>query len=222
MIYTAFDSPTDFDPSFIPPPVEGMPTPVWELATMYPPQGAWTEEEYLQLTDETNRRIEFTDGNLEFLPVPTLTHQLILVWLFELLRDHVKAADAGLALPSGTRVRTPDGEFREPDIVFVLKASPKRGERFFSGADLVVEIVSGSTKDRQRDLVSKVAIYAAAGIPEYWIVDPQESKITVLALPEGTSEYAEHGVFHSGETATSKLLDGFVIDVKACFDAAKG
>ena len=49
--------------------------PVWELAMNYPLQGDWTEEEYLAL--ETNRLVEFSDGFLEFLPMPSLIHQLI-------------------------------------------------------------------------------------------------------------------------------------------------
>jgi hypothetical protein len=44
---------------------------VWELATLFPAQGEWSEEEYLDVTDGTNRRIELVDGRLEFLPIPT-------------------------------------------------------------------------------------------------------------------------------------------------------
>lgn len=222
MLTSTFDYAYDFDPDFAPRPRQGQPEFVWELATMFPAQGSWTEEEYLRLTDSTNRLIEYTNGKLEFLPMPTLTHQLLLVWLLETVREYAKTNDAGLALPSGTRVRVSDSKFCEPDLLFVRKSSTKKGERYFNGADFVAEIVSGSPEDRERDYREKVAHYAAADIPEYWIVDPQESKITVLTLPDGASEYATHGVFTTGETATSKLLEGFVVDVKACFDAAKG
>jgi len=43
-----------------------------------PPQCAWSEDEYLRLTDHSNRLIEFTDGRIEELPPPTFTHQSIL------------------------------------------------------------------------------------------------------------------------------------------------
>jgi hypothetical protein len=42
----------------------------WELATLFPKQGGWSEYDYLQLTDDTNGRVELTDGRLEFLPMP--------------------------------------------------------------------------------------------------------------------------------------------------------
>jgi Uma2 family endonuclease len=72
-------------------------------------------------------------------------------------------------------------------------------------------VVSGGEDDRRGDLTNKRAEYAAAGIPEYWIVDPEEGRITVLIL-DGTT-YTVHGEFSRGQQATSKLLPGFVVDV---------
>ena len=84
-----------------------------------------------------------------------------------------------------------------------------------------MEIVSESKDDRERDVVEKRKDYAQAGIPEYWIVDPETETITVLTLLAGQTEYAVHGEFKPGRTATSKLLDGFAVDVAACFAAGK-
>ena len=67
----------------------------WEIATMYPAQGDWTEAEYLNLTDSTNRLIEFTDGYLEFLTMPTLEHQKILRFLFRLLDSYSLSRNLG-------------------------------------------------------------------------------------------------------------------------------
>lgn len=222
MNITDFDPYLDFDLTVLPPPSkpEG-PIPVWEIATMFPLQGDWTEEQYLELTDSTNRKIEFVAGHLEFLAMPTEVHQLLLLYLMDVLRAAIEP-NRGMVLFSGIRVRTVSDAMREPDLVYLCKENyAKRGDRFWKGADLALEVVSPDANSENRDYVTKRSEYAAAGIAEYWIVDPQESKITVLTLPEGKSEYAEHGVFRPGETATSKLLDGFVVDVKACFDAAK-
>ena len=88
-------------------------------------------------------------------------------------------------------------------------------DRYWLGADLVVEVVSPNDPDR--DLIEKRADYAEGGIPEYWIVDPRGETITVLALAGET--YVERGVFGRGGTAASLLLDGFAADVSAVFDA---
>jgi Uma2 family endonuclease len=78
-----------------------------------------------------------------------------------------------------------------------------------------MEVVSADKSGR--DLVEKRAEYAAAGIPEYWIVNPLHCTITVLTL-EGVT-YREHGVFAPGARATSVLLAGFAVDVRAAFAA---
>ena len=99
---------------------------------------------------------------------------------------------------------------REPDVLCVL---PEHGdlwkEEFAGGADLVIEVVSPS--DPKRDTVVKRQEYARAGIREYWIADPMAEAITVLTL--AGDAYEEHGVFAPGQRATSRLLQGFGVDV---------
>ena len=107
-------------------------------------------------------------------------------------------------------------QHREPDLLLVRDAGdPRRHDRYWLGADLVAEVVS---PDRpERDLVQKREEYAAAGILEYWIVDPRVETITVLRLAGGA--YVELGVFARGEQATSALLAGFAVDVADIFAA---
>jgi Uma2 family endonuclease len=89
-------------------------------------------------------------------------------------------------------------------------------KQYWEAADLVMEVVSESDPKRDRD--TKRSEYAQAGIPEYWIVDPQSLLITVLTL-QG-NEYAVHGQFVIGQQATSKLLPGFEVEVEQVFAAA--
>jgi Uma2 family endonuclease len=180
-----------------------------------PLQGLWTEEQYLRLTDQTNHLIEFTDGVLEVLPMPTDSHQALLLLLYELLKDRVRP-EGGIVRVAPLRVRIRSGKFREPDVLLLLAADdPRRQDAFWLGADLVVEIVS---PDRpERGFVDKRADYAEAGIPEYWIINPLDETITVLALR--SNAYAAHGVFRRGEQATSLLLAGFRVPVDEVFDA---
>ena len=107
------------------------------------------------------------------------------------------------------------GRYREPDLVFVLaEHAHLEGEAYFSGADLVVEVVSPDDPDR--DLVDKRADYAEIGIAEYWIVNPLDETVTVLRL-DG-KQYTEHGVFQRGASATSLLLADVEVAVDAVFD----
>ncbi len=180
-----------------------------------PLQGAWDEEQYLWLTDHTNRLVEFTDGYLEVLPMPTDRQQTILLLLYEAFRAHLRSV-GGKVLVAPLRLRVGERKHREPDLLLVRDAGdPRRRDRYWLGADLVAEVVS---PDRpERDLVQKREEYAAAGILEYWIVDPRVETITVLRLEGGA--YVEHGVFGRGARATSALLAGFAVYVDAVFDA---
>ena len=185
------------------------------LSDILPRQGCWSDEAYLWLTDHGCRLIEFTDGRIEELPLPTFTHQAILSFLHALFRAWLKPR-GGVVVFSGLRMRIREGKFREPDLLLLRERSDARcQDRYWLGADLVAEVVSPDDPDR--DLVEKRIDYAEAGIPEYWIVDPRDETITVLVLDGDI--YVEHGVHARGEEAASPLLDGFSADVTAVFDA---
>jgi Uma2 family endonuclease len=191
--------------------------PTWEIAELFPRQGYWSEGEYLSI--KTNRLVELVDGKLEMLPMPTQAHQLIAAFLYRYIFEFVASRDLGLVLFAPLRVKVREGQIREPDIVFMAKENDhRRANEFWTGADLVVEVVSND--DPKRDLEVKRREYAEAGIPEYWIVDPRDSTITVLSLAEGDSRYTESGIYGSNQQATSVLLDGLSVDVKAVFATA--
>lgn len=180
-----------------------------------PRQGNWSDEAYLRLTDHTSHLIEFTDGFVEVLPMPTDRHQTILGYLYHLFLARVHPA-GGKVQFAALRLRIRPGKYREPDILLLRDArDERRQDRYWLGADLVVEVVSPDKP--ARDLVDKRRDYAEGRVPEYWIVNPGDETILVLRL-EGDA-YVEHGTFRRGQAATSSLLSGFAVEVSAVFDA---
>lgn len=200
------------------PPTSRKGEPVWEIASLFPNQGHWSEEEYLAL--ETSHFIEFSDSYIEVLPMPTLLHQMIVAFLYQALFQFTQKNQAGTVLFAPLPVRLRPQKYREPDIVFLTteRLENLKGD-YPEGADLVMEVVSGGKEDRDRDLVTKRKEYAQAGISEYWIVDPKYKRITVLSLGQDT--YLEHGKFEADDTATSVLLAGFTVAVNDVFAAAE-
>ena len=172
------------------------------------------------LAIDSRRQVEYVDGWVEFLEVATYPHQRLAKWLLYRLDGFVTARGLGEAFPPPLPVATVSDRWREPDVFFATPEQSAGRDYADNGVSLVIEVVSPDDRSRKRDLVEKRAEYAAAGIPEYWIVDPDLETVTVLTLPEGTAEYAEHGVFAEGETATSLLLEGFAVDVSGLFAAA--
>jgi Uma2 family endonuclease len=187
------------------------------LEEILPAQGEWSEEEYLVLTGHRNRLVEFTDGFLEVLPMPTDKHQSVLQFLF-LAFFHALRPSGGQVHFAPLRLQIRPGKFREPDLLLFLSAAdPRRQNRFWLGADLVLEVVSED--EPERALVDKRSDYAEAHVSEYWIVNPQTETITVLRL-RGDA-YEEAGVYRRGQSATSVLRPEFSVAVAEVFDSAR-
>jgi Uma2 family endonuclease len=191
--------------------------PEWKdtLAEILPPQGEWTEEQYLVLTDHRNRLIEFTDGFLEVLPMPTDKHQSILKFLFLVFFRCIE-------VPGGTvqfaplRLRIRPSKYREPELMAMLAATDaRRQDRFWLGADIALEVVSEDKPER--DLVDKRTDYAEARVAEYWIVNPQTETITIFQL-DGDA-YQQAGIYSRGDVAQSVLVPDLSVAVSNVLDA---
>lgn len=173
-------------------------------------------EEYLEL--KGNHLVEFSNGIVEVLVMPTMAHQLIVLFLCDALRTFVQGSKLGKVLVALFRIRLWENKYREPDVMFMRSENAVRmSNESWDGADLVMEVVSDD--DRRRDVQTKRFEYARAGIPEYWIIDPRDSRVTVLKL-EG-QKYIAHGEFTPGQRAASALLEGFGVGVSETFAAAE-
>jgi Uma2 family endonuclease len=194
------------------------PQPAWNIVQLFPCQGHWDEEDFLSL--HTNKLVEFVDGYVEVLPKPTTSHQFIVQYLHGLLLSFVDARSLGAVIFSPLRLRLRSRLIREPDIIYLARENHQHmHEKYWTGADLVIEVVSADAESHERDYVQKQQDYAEAGIREYWIVDPQLQRIMLLSLKENA--YRALGEFAPGEQAASVLLDGFAVDVSAVFAAGR-
>ena len=188
--------------------------PAWRMALLFPSQGSWTEQEYLAL--DAGRQIEFDRGCVEVLDLPTKEHQRMVRFLFLLMESFVTSRRLGEVFFAPLPVRLWKEKYREPDLIFIKQGRDDIG-KYPNGADLIIEIVSDSPSDRKRDLETKVGEYEMAGIQEYWVVDPQQSMVYVHRLVH--SKYVVE-TFVRGQTADSRVLEGFSVHVAELFDAA--
>jgi Uncharacterized protein conserved in cyanobacteria len=180
------------------------------VAELFPPPGQWTEEDYFALPD-THRYVELSEGKLIVPPHPTNRHQIAVLELAVRLREFARARDLGEVRIAPLPVRLWPGKIREPDIFFFLKAHTDRiGEQVCGVPDLIIEVTSPSTS--RVDRMEKFQEYARAGVPEYWIVDPEARTVEVYVLQRGA--YVLRGKWEPGETASSGLLEGFAVRVE--------
>lgn len=188
--------------------------PAWEIARLFPDQGRWSDDDYFLISERTNRIVELVDGRVEIPEMPGRKHQRMLLIMRDAIQAVVGKSNLGEVLVSPYPVRVNEKTYREPDVIFMRTENLSRmHDQYSEGADLVVEVVS---QDRKRDLVDKRKEYALARIPEYWIVDPAQERVTVLKLVD--QSYIEHGSWTTGGVATSLMLPELQVDVGALFE----
>lgn len=143
----------------------------------------WTYDEFARLPEDGNR-YEIIAGELHMTPAPRPIHQKVTYNLAALIGRFVEQHDLGWVLPGPVDVLFAEGNYLEPDLVFVRRdRSGIITDRGIEGApDLVVEVVSDSTALRDRN--EKRERYAWFGVPEYWVVDAEAGHVEVYRMLE--------------------------------------
>ena len=162
-------------------------------------------------TPEDGNRYEVIDGELFVTPPPIEPHQRAEGVLFGYLWQYVHPRRLGRLYPAPVGVVLDDANGLQPDLVYVSRE--RQGiivERGIEGApDLVVEILSPSTRSRDRGV--KMRRYAAAGVPHYWIVDPRSRALEPYRLTD--EGYDLLGSFGPGTTFRPALFPGLEIPI---------
>lgn len=144
----------------------------------------WTYSEFARLPSGGSERHEVIAGELLVTPAPAVRHQAIVTELGRVLGNHVRRSDLGTPLVGPVDVLFAEGDYLEPDLVFVAASREELlSDRGVEGApDLVVEVTSPSTEARDRGV--KLERYRHYGVGEYWIVDPERRTVEVWRLAE--------------------------------------
>lgn len=177
------------------------------------PASGWTYQDLVALPDD-GKHYEIIGGELYELPPPGWDHVRVIMNLIRLL---LPVADriGGLIGTAPQGLFLPDADPVEPDLL--LLTMDQRGlvsKRGVEGAPaLVVEVFSPSNPEH--DLVTKRALYARGGVPEYWLVRPEAATVEVLVLVGDA--YRTH--LHAGgdELVSSTVLPGFSFPTSAAF-----
>jgi Uma2 family endonuclease len=171
-----------------------------------------TLEEYLAYDDGTDNRYELVDGKLIVMPPETDRNNLISLYLLsEFLKlvpiQLIRHKDTEIVVTGNrTRVRLPDLMILTEELLAAIGGRRATITPDMPSPTLVVEVVSPGKANEDRDYRYKRSEYAARGILEYWIVDPQHEKITVLSLVDGLYEET---VFEGSQAIISTVLPHF-------------
>ncbi len=178
------------------------------------PAVRFTYDDYRNTPDE--KRYELLDGELVMVPAPNLQHQRVAARLGARLVLFVEARGLGDVLPAPCDVVLSATDVVQPDLLFVSRERKRilgGGDNVRGAPDLVIEILSPSTAERDRTL--KRDLYARHGVREYWLVDAAARTVAVMRLAGGQFEVAAR--YAAGQTLTSPTLPGFQVDLDDVF-----
>lgn len=152
------------------------------MAQTEAPTKKMTYEEFLAWCDE-DTWAEWVDGEVVIVSPASLPQQEIKRLLVSVLQTYVEQHDLGTVLDAPFQMRLAELQRgREPDVLFVAKEHLNRlTETYLDGpADVVIEIVSPESGPRDRG--EKYYEYEAAGVREYWLIDPDRQRAEFYRL----------------------------------------
>jgi Uma2 family endonuclease len=185
-----------------------------------------TFNEYLSFEDGTDNRYELVNGELIELPPEAEPNDAIANYLFLMLVEY--GVPFRLVKPHSCEVQVPivkpgDAANRYPDLVVLRREHLELTQRRLTitlempPPVLIAEVVSPGKTNRDRDDKRKREQYAKVGIPEFWLIDPQEQLVIVLEL--GDDAYSEVGAFRGEDRITSPTYQKLMLTAEELLKA---
>ncbi len=176
-------------------------------------QGEYTLEDYYALPEDV--RAELIDGTFFIMEAPTTYHQEILGEVGWQIKNFFKKNKGNCKVftsPVDVRLDCDDRTMVQPDVVILCDRSKLHHWGIMGAPDFVMEVLSPSTK--RKDCIKKLAKYEAAGVKEYWILDPKDRNLAVYRFEEkGENAVAIYGL--EGQVPVGLYQGQLVIDLDA-------
>lgn len=175
------------------------------------PSDSWlgmrmTAAEYAELP-ECDERYELVDGVVVMAPAASFEHQDVAGEIAYQIRAFLNRTPIGKAVTDVDVVLRRDLVLR-PDVVYLTAAKCRKPmPRVVASPDLVVEVVSPDS--RRRDSIAKRGDYEAAGVAEYWLIDPERNEFHFFVMREGKYVVAAS----ANDRFESGVLPGFELDL---------
>jgi Uma2 family endonuclease len=181
-------------------------------AAQQQPSRIYSFDEYLAWAGE-HQFVEWVDGEVVAMSPTSLAHQELVGFLFFVLKAYVEQRNLGRVLTAPFAMKlTAARRGREPDILFVARAREHllKPTHLDGPADVIVEIVSPESTGRDRG--EKFVEYEAAGVQEYWLIDPERQQAEFYQL--GTDGHYRLAALTADGRFVSPIINGFWLRVE--------
>ncbi len=148
--------------------------------------GNYTIEDYYALPDD--QRYELIDGKFYVMETPTIEHQFLIGSVYAQFLAFIRSKKGKcvpLVSPVDVKLDEDNKTMVQPDVIVVCDRDKITERVVLGGPDFVMEVVSQASA--RRDYIKKASKYEAAGVREYWIVDPLSKRVITYVFEEDGS-----------------------------------
>lgn len=172
-----------------------------------PRENYYTIDDIYKLPD--GERAELIDGQIYYMAPPSRIHQDLVMELSSTIRNYIRSSNGSCKVypaPFAVFLNKDDINYVEPDISVICDKNKLTDKGCNGAPDWIIEIVSPSNPSH--DYITKLSLYKAAGVREYWIVDPRNNTVTTYFF-EGEI-FAQHYTF--ADIINVNIYDNLFID----------
>lgn len=173
-------------------------------------------EDFLKLSETSENRYEYIDGEVYLLASPSYDHQSIIMELANVLYNYFKSKKCRpLTAPFDVTLTIDDNKnVVQPDIIVICDTENINEKSRYTGIPtLVLEVLSESTQ--KKDMLKKLNLYLQSGIKEYWIVSPLRKEVYLYCFSE--QDIKEYRVYKDAETVQSAIFEGLTVSLEQLF-----
>lgn len=175
-------------------------------------------QEFLAISENSEERYEYIDGEIYLLAAPKIFHQKILGKMYLIFCNWFqgKKCQPMLAPCDITLKRSKENiNVVQPDLMVICDLEEQLNEKdYYMGVPaLVVEIISEST--RGKDFIKKLDLYMSTGISEYWIVNPLSREVSVFLFEE--NDIGKSATYKNQEIVMSYHFNGLEVSLEQIF-----
>ncbi len=174
-----------------------------------PQTKSYTQEDYYNTPEDV--RVELIDGQFYDMASPNRIHQEILGQLFRWISNYIAGKGGSCRVypaPFAVKLFDDRKNIVEPDISVICSLEKLTDQGCDGAPDWIIEIVSPGAPGH--DYITKLSLYAAAGVREYWIVDPRTQSVFVYYLEQPDFQVEKYTF---DDKIKVNIYDGFYIDL---------
>ncbi len=181
------------------------------------PQGnkKYTYDQFIEITKNTEDRLEYLNGDIYCQATPTLMHQRIIRKICNYLSNYFEGTKCEpFFAPYDILLMNETEKYRVQPDIFVLCGEKDMDENEFVGIpSLIIEVLSPS--NASHDLIKKLNIYMKFKVSEYWIVIPQSNTIQVYELKDDFYEQVK--IYTEKDLLKSSIFNGLSFQLNTIF-----